>query len=143
MMLWLVMALMTATAIFAVLWPLARRTPLRTGSDIAVYQDQLDEIERDRAAGLIGERETEAARVEISRRLLAAADAVVPAPPPAGTTRRRAAALAALILLPLGAASLYLSLGSPQLTGEPQSARRELSPEQRPVMELVGRVEAH
>ena len=75
MTLWFVMALMTAAAIFAVLWPLSRRAPLRTGSDVAVYRDQLDEIERDRAAGLIGEREAEAARVEVSRRLLAAADA--------------------------------------------------------------------
>src|SRR5260221_629080 len=70
MMFWLVMVLMTAAAIFAVLWPLARRTPLRSGSDIAVYRDQLDEIERDRAAGLIGEREAEAARIEVARRLL-------------------------------------------------------------------------
>ena len=83
-----------------------------TGSDVAVYRDQLDEIERDRAAGLIGEREAEAARVEVSRRLLAAADAVAPALPPDGASwRRRAAALAALILLPLGAASLYLIAG--------------------------------
>ena len=105
MMLWLVMVLMTAAAIFAVLWPLARRTPLRSGSDIAVYRDQLDEIERDRAAGLIGEREAEAARIEVSRRLLAAADTAPSALPEGGMTgRRRAAALAALILLPLGAA---------------------------------------
>ena len=55
MMLWLVMALMTAAAIFAVLWPLSRRAPLRAGSDVAVYRDQLEEIERDRAGGLIGE----------------------------------------------------------------------------------------
>src|SRR5471032_1883702 len=101
MMLWFVMALMTAAAIFAVLWPLARRTPLRSGSDIAVYRDQLDEIERDRAAGLIAEREAEAARIEVSRRLLAAADTVTPTPPQDGTGRRRAAAVAALILLPL------------------------------------------
>ena len=47
----------------------------RAGSDIAVYRDQLDEIARDRAAGLIGEAEAEAARVEVSRRLIAAADA--------------------------------------------------------------------
>ena len=45
------------------------------GSDRLVYQDQLLEIERDRAAGLIGGAEAESARVEISRRLLAAADA--------------------------------------------------------------------
>jgi cytochrome c-type biogenesis protein CcmI len=111
MMFWFVMALMTAAAIFAVLWPLARRTPLRSGSDVAVYRDQLDEIERDRAAGLIAGREAEAARIEVSRRLLAAADTAAPAWSQDGTTvRRRAAALAALILLPLGAASLYLSL---------------------------------
>ena len=144
MMLWFVMALMTAAAIFAVLWPLARRTPLPTGSDVAVYRDQLDEIERDRAAGLIGEREAEAARVEVSRRLLAAADDVAPARSPDRMGwRRRAAALAALILLPLGAASLYLMLGSPDLTGQPQAARRDSSPEQSPIVELVGRVEAH
>src|SRR6187431_3368357 len=105
MMLWLVMALMTAAAIFAVLWPLSRRAPLRTGSDVAVYRDQLEEIERDRSAGLIGERE--AARVEVSRRLLAAADVAVSAPQES-SGRRRAVALAALLLLPVGAGALYL-----------------------------------
>ena len=144
MMLWLVMALMTAAAILAVLWPLARRAPLRAGSDVAVYRDQLDEIERDRTAGLIGEREAEAARVEVSRRLIAAADAAAPEPTPEGAVRRRrAAALAALILLPLGAAGFYLLLGSPELTGQPQAARGDASAEQRSVVELVGRVEAH
>ena len=144
MMLWLVMALMTAAAIFAVLWPLARRAPLRAGSDVAVYRDQLDEIERDRTGGLIGEREAEAARVEVSRRLLAAADQSAPAPAEATRQwRRRAAALAALILLPLGAAGLYLRLGSPELANEPQSERREAAAEQRSIVELVGKVEAH
>src|SRR6185503_17406300 len=129
MMLWFVMALMTAAAIFAVLWPLARRTPLRSGSDIAVYRDQLDEIERDRSAGLIGEREAEAARVEVSRRLLAAADAVAPELLPGrGGWRRRVTALTALTLLPLGAAIFYLMLGSPELTSQPQAARRDSSP---------------
>jgi len=83
MTLWLVFAVMTATAIFAVLWPLGRRKPLREGNDVAVYRDQLDEIGRDRSAGLIGEAEAKAARVEVSRRLLAAADAAAaekPAP---------------------------------------------------------------
>src|SRR5262249_37938693 len=66
-------------------------------------------------------------------------------PPAAGaTTRRRAAALAALILLPLGAGALYLALGSPQLPGQPIEARRETpSDEQRPILDLVARVEAH
>ena len=133
MMLWLVMALMTAAAIFAVLWPLSRRAPLRTGSDVAVYRDQLEEIERDRAAGLIGEREAEAARVEVSRRLLAAADVAVSAPQESSGRRRRVVALAALLLLPVGAGALYLTLGSPDLPAQSQAARRELPPDNGPL----------
>ena len=76
MTLWFVFALMTAAAIFAVLWPLSRRgQPRNEGSEAIVYKDQLAEINRDVAAGLIGGSEAEAARVEISRRLLAAAAA--------------------------------------------------------------------
>src|ERR1700728_1276842 len=75
MILWLVFASMTAAATFVVLWPLGRDPRLvRAGSDLAVYKDQLQEIDRDRAADLIGEAEAEAARLEVSRRLLAAAD---------------------------------------------------------------------
>src|ERR1700692_1517620 len=55
MTLWFLFALMTAMAIFAILWPLARsKGMLRSGSDLAVYRDQLDEIARDRAAGESG-----------------------------------------------------------------------------------------
>ena len=143
MTMWLIMALMTAAAIFAVLWPLARRTPLPTGSEVAVYRDQLDEIERDRASGLIGEREAGAARIEVSRRLIAAADAVAVVPRGNLAFRRRVAALATLVLLPLGAASLYLFLGSPRLIGQPLEARQTTPGELSPIEELVGRVEAH
>ena len=80
MTLWFVFALMTAAAIFAVLWPLGRGgVARREGSDVAVYQDQMREIAQDRASGLIGEAEAEAARVEVSRRLLGAADAAASA----------------------------------------------------------------
>ena len=75
MTLWFVFALMTVAAIFAVLWPLSRGAASQAGgSEAVVYKDQLAEIDRDVAAGLIGRSEAEAARVEISRRLLAAAD---------------------------------------------------------------------
>jgi cytochrome c-type biogenesis protein CcmI len=108
MTLWFVFALMTAAAMFAVLWPLGRqRREQRGGSDLAVYRDQLDEVARDRAAGLIGEAEAEAARVEVSRRLIAAADAAQPeATSGAGETfRRRAAAVLVLAALPALAAA--------------------------------------
>ena len=143
MTLWFVLALMTVAAVFAVLWPLSRNAMAPAGSDVEVYRDQLEEIERDRAAGRIEPGEAEAARVEVSRRLIAAADAAPVAPGAGAGHRRRAVALAALILLPLGAGALYLALGSPLLPGQPQMARRDAPPEQRSVEELVARVEAH
>src|SRR3954454_12678589 len=100
MTLWFLFALMTAAAMFAVMWPLARATrPRRTSGEVAVYRDQLNEIVRDRATGLIAEGEAEAARVEVSRRLLAAANAETSAnaAPGGNTFRRRAAAVAALV----------------------------------------------
>jgi cytochrome c-type biogenesis protein CcmH len=120
MILWSIFALMTAGAAFAVWWPLARRQKsVRSGSDIAVYRDQLDEIDRDQAASLIGNVEADAARVEVSRRLIAAAETAkavtaAAAPAPSGFYRR-ATVVAAIVLLPLGAGITYLSLGSPNL----------------------------
>src|SRR5438552_12882124 len=141
MMLWFGFALMTTTAIFAVVWPLVRREgALRSGSDLAVYRDQLDEIQRDRAAGLIGESEAEAAQVEVSRRLLAAADVEMATPAKAAALatawRRRLVALFALVALPVGSGGLYLALGSPSLPDYPLAARKEL---EQSVNELVAR----
>lgn len=146
MTLWILFALMTAAAAFAVLWPLGRRGSRAGGSDVAVYRDQIDEIDRDLAAGLIGEREAEAARLEVSRRLLAAADAVAgqgAVDSSTGTFRRRAVAMAALVLLPLGVLATYLTLGAPQLPGQPLAARMQEQPEHRSIESLVAQVEAH
>jgi cytochrome c-type biogenesis protein CcmH len=146
MTLWLIFALMTAAAIFAVLWPLARRETAGGGSDVAVYQDQLTEIERDRAAGLIGAPEADAAKIEVSRRLIAAADAALADKPASAASplwRRRSTALAGLLLLPLGAVALYIVIGSPGLPGEPLAARLAASQGDRSIDSLIARVEKH
>jgi cytochrome c-type biogenesis protein CcmH len=149
MILWLAFALMTAAAVFAVLWPLSRRAPARAGgSDLAVYRDQLDEVARDRAAGLVGEAEAEAARIEISRRLIGAADADGAVadetkPDTAPLLRRRITAVAALLLIPVGATALYLALGSPQLPGKPLAGRLTADHGKSPIGALVARVEQH
>ena len=146
MTLWLVLLLMTAAATFAVLWPLARGHEMPSGTDLAVYRDQLDEIERDRAGGLIGDAEAEAARIEVSRRLIAAADAAEFKHPIAiGSPlwRRRAVAVAGLVLVPVGAIALYLSLGSPQLPSEPLQARLRAIHNDRSIASLIAQVEAH
>ena len=146
MTLWFGLALMTAAAVLAVLWPLSRRgRELRSGSDVAVYRDQLEEIERDRAAGLIADNEAAGAKVEVSRRLLAAADA--PAAPvgnaAAVTRRRRAVAVASLVVLPLGAVGLYLALGSPLLPDQPLASRLAEARATQSMESLIAQVEAH
>ncbi|MCP3381780.1 c-type cytochrome biogenesis protein CcmI [Bradyrhizobium sp. CCGUVB4N] len=124
MTLWFVFALMTVAAIFAVLWPLGRGArPDNQGSEVAVYKDQLAEIERDLAAGLIARPEAEAARVEISRRLLAAAGTESALVPTSSLKWRRAAAVLALVGLPLVAAAIYIPLGSPALRDFPLAQR--------------------
>ena len=147
MILWLILAAMTAAALFAVVWPLARHAgSVRSGSDIAVYRDQLDEIERDQAVGLIGKTEAAAARLEISRRLLAAADAAQATPAAFDATaaawRRRAVTVASLLTLPIVAGGLYLWLGSPELASE-RTAQRDATTAQQSVESLVAKVEAH
>jgi cytochrome c-type biogenesis protein CcmH len=145
MNLWFVFALMTAAASFAVLWPLGRRDqPYRSGSEAAVYRDQLAEIDRDAASGLIGSSEADAARVEISRRLLAAADAQ--RDPPAASANlkwRRSVAVVALVGLPVLAIAIYLPLGSPQLGDFPLAQRDRTPAAAQSLDSLVAQVEAH
>jgi cytochrome c-type biogenesis protein CcmH len=146
MTLWFALALMTAAAVLAVLWPLSRRgRELRSGSDVAVYRDQLEEIERDRAAGLIADNEAAGAKVEVSRRLIAAADAPTASPGNAAavTRRRRAVAVAALVALPLGAVGIYLALGSPLLPDQPLAARVVEARANQSMETLIAQVEAH
>jgi cytochrome c-type biogenesis protein CcmH len=119
-----------------------------SGSDLVVYRDQLEEIERDRTDARIGADEAEAARVEVSRRLLAAANAENTGPANAGRDARRrfAAVTAAVITIPLLAVAMYGVLGSPELPGQPLAARTQGDQENlesNPIAQLLARVEAH
>ncbi|TCU71526.1 cytochrome c-type biogenesis protein CcmH [Bradyrhizobium sp. R2.2-H] len=144
MTLWFVFALMTVAAIFAVLWPLGRSSAAQDqGSEVAVYKDQLAEVERDLAAGLIPAPEAEAARVEISRRLLAAAASEPAMAPRSNLKWRRAAAVLALAGLPLVAVAVYMPLGSPKLQDFPLAQRERGSGMAQSLENLVVQVEQH
>lgn len=150
MLLWTAIALMTGAAILAVLWPLRaslNAAPATQGAeaDLAVYRDQLAEIERDRTSGLIGAGEGEAARTEVVRRILRASAEVAARHDATGSSdrRRRAVAAIALIGVPVLAGGLYIMLGSPQLGPLPLAARLEAQPEQTDVAILIRKVETH
>ena len=146
MLIWIVLAGLTAIVLFVLLRPLAitGTKPLAPESfDAAVYRDQLNEIESDRARGLIGEKEAEAARIEIARRLLAADNK---AQGPDRSETRGASAKAAIAIigvsLPLVALGLYFVFGSPRLPDQPLAARLEDPAGNRDLEALVARVEA-
>jgi cytochrome c-type biogenesis protein CcmH len=143
MTLWLVFALMTAAAIFAVLLPLGLRTRAPVdGSETSVYKDQLAEITRDFDSGAIGSAELEAARIEIGRRLLAAADQPRIVAAQSNVKLRRIAAVLALVGLPAVGIALYLPLGSPRLPDFPLAERGRGGGEQS-LDALVAKVEQH
>jgi len=69
MLLWVTFAIMTSAALGALLWPVYRRGAPDAGSrdaELAVYRDQLGEIDRDAARGLIGSEEAAATRNEVA-----------------------------------------------------------------------------
>ncbi|MDQ4060134.1 MAG: c-type cytochrome biogenesis protein CcmI [Pseudomonadota bacterium] len=151
MLLWTIIALLTGAAALAVLWPLARARPgVEAGeADIAVYKDQLREIEADAGRGLIAPAEAAAARVEVARRLLAVSrDRTGSDAGAAGDTHsrggaRRAAALVALVGIPAVALAIYLKLGTPSLPDQPLAARLQERPDNQDIVTLIARVEAH
>lgn len=95
--------------------------------DVQVYRDQLAEVEKDLARGILGEAEAERTRTEISRRLLAA-DAAAGAPRSKGAVSRLEAQggviLAALVVM-AGGFGLYWSYGAPQMSDMPLAQRFE------------------
>jgi cytochrome c-type biogenesis protein CcmH len=145
-LIWLVLAGLTAIVLLVLMRPLAAaqtndRTP--EAFDAAVYRDQLGEIDSDRARGLIGEEEAGAARVEIARRLLAAdSKARAAERVTSGGARARTAMIAVGASLPLLALGLYLVIGSPRLPDQPLAARLEDPASDRNLEALVARVEA-
>lgn len=140
---WSIFALMTAAAVMAVLLPLARTREAVGGNDVAVYRDQLEEIGRDRESGVIGAAEADAARVEVSRRIIAAAERSGGIAVEGTGRRRRIAALVAIIAVPLVAIGGYALRGQPGYSGQPLAERRQQAPGQSDIAALLARIEAH
>lgn len=126
MLFWIFAAVLTAAVLLLIVPPLLRTAgsgPDREEFDREVYRDQLDELERDRARGLINDAQAEAAKAEIARRMLATAE--TGAPTGGGVTPRSARVLAVLLalVLPVGALAVYGSVGRPDLPAQPLASR--------------------
>jgi cytochrome c-type biogenesis protein CcmH len=145
MVFWIVAAALTLAACMAVLLPLTRARPAddaQASHDIEVYRDQLQELDRDAARGLIDAPQAEQARAEIARRILKAKPDIVAAGGRSGGLAR-GAGLAAVVALPLVSWGLYVLVGAPGMQGEPLATRLARNPAENTVEELIARAEKH
>ena len=107
---------LVAGALLFVVPPLLRRS-LRAGAtrdavNVAVYRDQLRELDADLRAGTLAADQHEKARREIEARLLAdMGGGEAPAQPP---RRARAAALALGLAVPICTLAVYMAVGNPR-----------------------------
>jgi cytochrome c-type biogenesis protein CcmH len=121
------LALLAFGALLPIIAPLLRggRPVASRGSfDQAVYRDQLRELDRDIARGLITGEDADAARLEIQRRLLAT-DKLPTAP----SRLSRSPLLAMVVFAVIGAGSVgsYLWLGAPEVPDVPFSGRKAVA----------------
>ena len=121
-MLALALAVLVLAVLLFVLAPLLRGVPPEPGNaafDRAVYRDQLRELDRDQARGVLTDAEAQSARLEIQRRLLAVPDA------PAGRSGRGVGLAVVIALLAAGiSAGLYDRLGAPAVHDLPFASRQ-------------------
>ena len=119
---WLVFALMTlATAVLLAL-PLfyTRKVKNEAVFALAVYRDQIQELNRDAEAGLIDATQAKSAQIEIERRVLALTESPQWQP---GRAPSHGLLITAAVALPLLGFGLYLYLGRPELPALPFSAQ--------------------
>jgi cytochrome c-type biogenesis protein CcmH len=118
-MIWFAVGLLLLAAFVVVLPPLLRgaKAVAAGESDLAVYRDQLKEIDVDQGRGLISAAEADAARIEIKRRILALGSLATTG---RDTTRgTKPVAIAAAAGIVAGSLAIYLALGRPGLPAQP------------------------
>lgn len=116
MILSIIFGAMALLAVSFLLLPLLRQDTEsgdRDSGAIAVLRDQLSEIERDQARGLISEVEANDAGIEIKRRLLALAKKQKA--PELATGRGSWAMYIAVVVVGVSGVGVYGSLGSPRM----------------------------
>lgn len=120
-------ALATVAALCLPLLTGVSTVPERGQFDRVVYRDQLREVERDVARGVLSGAEADATRLEIQRRLLSVDRAASGSTMRFGRSPRLAVTLGLLVVC--ASVALYLQVGAPFLPDAPYSARPRQAPE--------------
>jgi len=126
MLFWILVAALTAAVAAILLYPLLRGAKAVNDThagEAAVYRDQLRELDRDLASGLISANEADYARAEIGRRLIGVSAA--PVADRMVSKHHRLSEAFVLLLLPIVGLCLYVLMGRPDLPSQPLAARLE------------------
>ena len=139
-------ALLLAAVLALLLRPLLRAAtpedradaPARREANLAILRDQLAELERENADGLLADADFVQAKNELQRRLLdeVVVDSAAVVPTPRGL---RALALGLALAIPLAAIAGYLVLGNPEAL-DPLRRQARVNPQQ--IEEMLVRLEA-
>jgi cytochrome c-type biogenesis protein CcmH len=144
-MFWALAALFVVAALAFVLPALLgrRSRSSRASTDaanIAIYRDQLRELDADLAAGTLGREQYDEARRELERRMLD--DVATPAVNPSIANPGRRTALAVGISIPLAATLLYIAIGSPQALAPSAPGEHEQGVTRQQIESMVERLAA-
>jgi len=125
--------ILLALTVLALLAPLWRRQSDDAQNDveIAIYRDQLAEVDRDLARGVLDNAEAERTRTEISRRLLSADANARATSHNASNMTNRIAAFCVGFLVIGATAGLYTKLGAPGYGDVPRNLRLSVGEERR------------
>lgn len=118
---WLLAIVFTGIALVLLVRPFIRHRKkieslFENTGDLAIYRDQLKELERDRATGVVSEEEAEAVRTEIGHRMIQAEEATTKAEFYFDPLRT---AGMIVLTLTIGAVIVYAFQGSPLLQSRP------------------------
>ncbi len=127
---WIIIGCVSLGVSFCILQALLRTDPAqrqtRDKFDLAIYKDQLSELERDLHRGLLTKQECNAARTEIERRILTTTISKMPGIKTVQTKRigmQVHFSISLAVLIPAAALTLYFFLGSPEIPNVPYAYR--------------------
>jgi cytochrome c-type biogenesis protein CcmH len=125
MMFWIGVCALSMISAIAVLWPMraGRATLDRADQALAIFTDQLSEVDRDEARGVISGEDAEAARTEIKRRMLGANKDRMSEP--SDSEKGQGILIASALLVPVLAALIYVQIGSLGMPSVPFAERQQ------------------
>ncbi len=146
-MLYLIGAVMALIAMLFIALPLLRRTrkpgvaPEQDAANVAIYTDQLAELEDDLSNRLLSQTQFDLAKPELERRLLQDVPAGVTQAPAQQSARWFGVLLS--LLIPLIAIGLYFQLGTPEALNAPAPVDQTVSAQEQEIEAILPRLVQH